>query len=110
MTFEEAKKLLKKEFVVIGFHKSTESFEFDESGWLEHEKPSVLEAFRVLAKEGYYVAISGHDYNEREKRLKEEYEKNTKTPGPGEEQPKESNPALKEQPPSSTMPCWMSRQ
>ncbi len=96
MTFEEAKKLLKKEFVVIGFHKSTESFEFDESGWLEHEKPSVLEAFRVLAKEGYYVAISGHDYNEREKRLKEEYEKNTKTPGPGEEQPKESNPALKE--------------
>ena len=69
MTFEEAKKLLKKEFVVIGFHKSTESFEFDESGWLEHEKPSVLEAFRVLAKEGYYVAISGHDYNEREKRL-----------------------------------------
>ena len=81
---------------MIGFHKSTEPFEFDESGWLEHEKPSVLEAFRVLAKEGYYVAISGHDYNEREKRLKEEYEKNTKTPGPGEEQPKESNPALKE--------------
>lgn len=96
MTFEEAKKLLKKEFVVIGFHKSTEPFEFDESRWFAGEKPEFLEAFRVLAKEGYYVAISGHDYMEREKRLKEEYEKNTKTPGPGEEQPKESNPALKE--------------
>lgn len=82
--------------MVIGFHKSTEPFEFDESRWFAGEKPEVLEAFRVLAKEGYYVVISGHDYMEREKRLKEEYEKNTKTPGPGEEQPKESNPALKE--------------
>ena len=96
MTFEEAKKLLKKEFMVIGFHKSTEPFEFDESRWFENEKPDVLEAFRVLAKEGYYVAISGHDYMEREKRLNEEYEKNTKSPGPGEEQPEGSNPALKE--------------
>ena len=89
MTFEEAKKLLKKEFMVIGIHKATEPFEFDESGWFEHEKPAVLEAFRVLAKEGYYISISGHDYNEREKRLKKEYEENTKSPGPGEEQPKE---------------------
>lgn len=75
--------------MVIGFHKSTEPFEFDESRWFAGEKPEVLDAFRVLAKEGYYTAISGHDYMEREKRLKEEYEKNTKTPGPGEEQPKE---------------------
>lgn len=121
MTLKEAKDILKKEFAVIDLHKSTEPFEFDESGWIEHEKPSVLEAFRVLAKEGYYVAISGHDYNMREKRLKKEYEENTKAPGssedsikgdlsgnksiehcgepmpgPGEEQPKEGNPALKE--------------
>ena len=89
MTFEEAKKLLKKEFMVIVIHKTTEPFEFDESGWFEHEKPAVLEAFRVLAKEGYYISISGHDYNEREKRLKKEYEKNTKAPGPGEDQPEE---------------------
>lgn len=75
--------------MVIGIHKTTEPFEFDESGWFEHEKPAVLEAFRVLAKEGYYVSISGHDYNEREKRLKKEYEENTKSPGPGEEQPEE---------------------
>lgn len=81
---------------MIGFHKSTEPFEFDESKWFEHEKPSVLKAFRTLGKEGYYVTISGHDYDMRKKRLEEEYEKNTKAPGPGEEQPKEDNPALKE--------------
>lgn len=89
MTFEEAKKLLKKEFMVIGIHKTTEPFEFDESGWFGYEKPAVLEAFRVLAKEGYYVTISGYDYDMRKKRLLKEYEENTKSPGPGEEQPEE---------------------
>lgn len=91
MTLEEAKKILEKEFAVIGIHKSTEPFEFDESGWIEHEKPSVLEAFRVLSKEGYYITISGHDYDMRKKRLEKEYEKNTKAPGSGEEQPKEGD-------------------
>ena len=76
MTLKEAKDILKKEFAVIGLHKSTEPFEFDDSNWFGYEKPSVLEAFRVLAKEGYYISISGHDYNEREKRLKKEYDKN----------------------------------
>lgn len=99
MTLEESKKILEKEFAVISLHKSTEPFEFDESGWIEHEKPSVLEAFRVLAKGGYYISISGHDYNMREKRLKKEYEENTKAPGSSENRIKEDsgvNPALKE--------------
>lgn len=96
MTFEEAKKLLEKEFAVINLHKSTEPFEFDDSNWFGYEKPSVLEAFRVLSKEGYYITISGHDYDMRKKRLEKEYEKNTKAPAPGEEQPKEGNPALRE--------------
>lgn len=99
MTLKEAKKILKKEFEVIGIHKSTEPFEFDESRWIEHEKPSVLEAFRVLSKEGYYVTISGHDYTMREKRLKKEYEENTKAPGSAENHIKENsgvNPALAE--------------
>lgn len=96
MTLKEAKDILKKEFAVIGIHKSTEPFEFDESRWIEHEKPSVLEAFRVLSKEGYYITISAHDYNMREKRLQKEYAENTKAPGSGEEQPKEGNPALAE--------------
>lgn len=97
MTLKEAKKILKKE-MVISFH-STEPFVFDESRWIEHEKPSVLEAFRVLAKGGYYISISGHEYNMREKRLKKEYEENTKAPGSGENHIKEDsgvNPALAE--------------
>lgn len=89
MTLKEAKDILKKEFAVIDLHKSTEPFEFDESRWIEHEKPSVLEAFRVLAKEGYYISISGHDYNMREKCLQKEYEQNTKASGHGEEQSEE---------------------
>lgn len=96
MTFEEAKKILEKEFAVINLHKSTEPFEFDDSNWFGYEKPSVLEAFRVLSKEGYYITISGHDYDMRKKRLEKEYEKNTKAPGSGEDQSKEGNPALKE--------------
>ena len=96
MTLKEAKDILKKEFAVIGIHKSTEPFEFDESRWIEHEKPSVLEALRVLSKEGYLIAISEHDYQIRKKRLQKEYEENTKAPCPDEEQPKEGNPALKE--------------
>ena len=99
MTLEEAKKILEKEFAVISLHKSTEPFEFDESGWIEHENPSVLEAFRVLSKGGYYISISGHDYNMREKRLKKEYEENTKAPGSAENSIKEDsgvNPSLKE--------------
>lgn len=88
MTFEEAKKILEKEFVGISFH-ATDPFEFDESRWLDHEKPSVLESFRVLSKEGYYICISVHDYDMREKRLQKEYEENTKAPGSGEEHPEE---------------------
>lgn len=76
---------------MINLYKSTEPFEFDDSNWFGYEKPSVLEAFRVLSKEGYYITISGHDYDMRKKRLEKEYEKNTKDPGPGEEQPKEGD-------------------
>lgn len=76
---------------MINLHKSTEPFEFDDSNWFGYEKPSVLEAFRVLSKEDYYITISGHDYDMRKKRLKKEYEENTKTPGPGEEQSKEGD-------------------
>ena len=99
ITLKEAKDILKKEFEVIGIHKSTEPFEFDESRWIEHEKPSVLEAFRILSKEGYYITISGHDYTMREKRLQKEYEENTKATGSDENSIKEDsgvNHALKE--------------
>lgn len=73
---------------MISFH-STKPFVFDESRWIEHEKPSVLEALRVLSKGGYYISIGGHDYNMREKRLQKEYEENTKAPGSAENSIKE---------------------
>lgn len=84
---------------MINLHKSTEPFEFDDSNWFKHEKPSVLEAFRVLSKGGYYISISGHDYDMRKKRLEKEYEENTKAPGSAEDLIKEDsgvNPALSE--------------
>lgn len=90
MTLKEAKKILEKEFVEIGFHKSTEPFEFDESRWFVGEKPEVLDAFRVLSKEGYYIAISGHDYNMRKARLGRPTDK------PSSDTPSTLNPALKE--------------
>ena len=99
MTLKEVIKILKKKFAVISLHKSTEPFEFDESKWFKHEKPSVLEAFRVLSKEGYYITISGHDYDMRKKRLEKEYEENNKAPGSAENLIKEDsgvNPAIKE--------------
>lgn len=90
MTLKEANKILEKEFVEIGFHKSTEPFEFDESRWFVGEKPEVLDAFRVLSKEGYYIAISKHDYDMRKARLGRPTDK------PSSDTPSTLNPALKE--------------
>lgn len=90
MTLKEAKKILENEFVEIGFHKSTEPFEFDESRWFVGEKPEVLDAFRVLSKEGYYIAISGHDYAMCKARLGRPTDK------PSSDTPSTLNPALKE--------------
>lgn len=75
---------------MIEFHKSTEPFEFDESRWFVGEKPEVLDAFRVLSKEGYYIAISGHDYDMRKARLGRPTDK------PSSDTPSTLNPALKE--------------
>lgn len=62
----------------------------------EFEKPEVCEAIKVANANRWTVGLSPIEWDEREARLKKEYEKNTKAPGPGEEQPKEDNPALKE--------------
>lgn len=85
MTLKEAKKILKKEgyFLV----KVSKGFEFSELPvW---EKPEVVEAKRVVNKNGFATAMNTSEWLDRQKRLKKEYEKNTKAPGPGEEQPKE---------------------
>ena len=92
MTFKEAKKILEKEgyFLV----KVSKGFEFSELPvW---EKQEVVEAKRVVNENGFAAAMNTNEWLDRQERLKKEYEKNTKAPGPGEEQPKEDNPALAE--------------
>ena len=55
----------------------------------EFEKPEVCEAIKVANENRWTVCLSPIEWDEREARLKKEYEKNTKAPGPGEEQSKE---------------------
>ena len=56
----------------------------------EFEKPKVSEAIKVANANKLMVCLSPMEWDERKARLKKEYEKNTKAPGPGEEQPKEN--------------------
>lgn len=55
----------------------------------EFEKPEVCEAIKVANANRWTVCLSPTEWDEREARLKKEYEQNTKSTGPGEEQPKE---------------------
>ena len=57
----------------------------------EFEKPEVREAIKVANANRWTVCLSPIEWDEREARLKKEYEKNTKAPGSGEEQPKEGD-------------------
>lgn len=93
MTFEEAKKILEKE----GFYveKDTRRGTFNES-FAKYEDSTICEAMQVVCSAGYKILMFKHAFDERKERLKKEYEKNAKAPGPGEEHPKEGNPALKE--------------
>lgn len=93
MTLEEAKKILEKE----GFHLVLAKKVINQTGAIrEFEKPEVCEAIKVANANRWTVGLSPIEWDEREARLKKEREKNTKAPAPGEEQPKEGNPALKE--------------
>ena len=62
----------------------------------EFEKPEVCEAIKVANENRWTVCLSPIEWDDREARLKKEYEKNTKAPGSGGEQPNEGNPALAE--------------
>lgn len=93
MTFEEAKKVLKKE----GFHMSLANKEIYQNGAIrEFEKPEVREAIKVANANRWTVGLSPIEWDERKARLKKEHEENTKAPGSGGEQPNEGNPALAE--------------
>ena len=93
MTFKEAKKILKKE----GYELEKVGRPFIPSiAFTAYESPEICEAMQVVCSAGYSISMVSSRFIERKACLKKEYEKNTKAPGPGEEQPKEGNPALKE--------------
>ena len=86
MTFEEAKKILEKEGFVVERFLCVLVEDVNTASW---EKIEVSEAMRVVAENGYLALMEESKYKERKERLKKEYEKNTKAPCSGEEQPKE---------------------
>lgn len=57
MTFEEAKKILKKEVFGIRFKKFDKPLKFEEKLWIRNEKPEVLEALHIVAKNGISVSV-----------------------------------------------------
>lgn len=87
MTLEEAKKILEKEGFKLGGPGKpgvvSESF-------AEYESPEICEAMQIVCSAGFQLAMLAGVFDERKERLKKEYEKNTKAPGSGEEQPKEN--------------------
>lgn len=93
MTLDEAKKILEKEGFVPERFLGVLVEDVKAASW---EKIEVDEAMKVVAENGYFPFMEKSKYEERKARLKKEYEKNTKAPGPGEKQSKEGNPALKE--------------
>ena len=97
MTLKEAKKILKKE----GFILSLASKVINQTGAIrEFEKPEVCEAIKVANANKWTIGLSSIEWDEREARLKKEYEENTKAPNPAKNCIKEDsvviNPALKE--------------
>lgn len=86
MTVEEAKKILEKE-----------GFKLEEPGrtgvvseyYTKFESPKICEAMQIVCSAGYGIMMLAGVFDARKARLKKEYEENIKTPGPGEEQPKE---------------------
>lgn len=73
MTLKEAKKILEKE----GFHLVLASKVINQTGAIrEFEKPEVCEAIKVANANKWTVGLSSIEWDEREARLKEEYEKN----------------------------------
>lgn len=88
MTFEEAKKILESEGFVVERFLGVLIEDVKAALW---EKIEVGEAMKVVAENGYFPFMEKSKYEERKARLKKEYEKNTKYPGPGEEQSKKGD-------------------
>lgn len=94
MTLKEAKKILK-----------SEGFELEKVGrpcsptivFTAYESPEICEAMQVVCSAGYSISMVSSRFDDRKARLSLELAENSAPmPGPGEEQPKEGNPALAE--------------
>lgn len=88
MTLEEAKKILEEEGFKLGAPGKPGVVSED---FAEYESPEICEAMQIVCSAGFQLAMLAGIFDERKERLKKEYEKNTKAPGPGEEQPKENS-------------------
>lgn len=88
MTLEEAKKILESEGFDLLKTDKLGSGTVSEA-FTEYENPEICEAMQTVYCAGYKICMFSWRFDERKARLKMECEKNTKTPGPGEEQPKE---------------------
>lgn len=93
MTLEEAKKILEKEGFKLGGPgkpgKPGKPGVVSEA-FTEYESPEICEAMQIVCSAGFQLAMLAGVFDERKERLKKEYEKNTKAPCSGEEQPKEN--------------------
>ena len=86
MTLKEAKKILEKE----GFHMALAKEVVNQAGAMrEFEKPEVCEAIKVANENRLVIYLTPTEWDEREARLKKDYEENNKAPGCGGEKPKE---------------------
>lgn len=88
MTLEEAKKILEKEGFKLGGPGNGKPGVVSEA-FAEYEAPEICEAMQIVCSAGFQLAMLAGVFDERKERLKKEYEKNTKAPVSGKEQPKE---------------------
>lgn len=86
MTFEEAKKILKKE----GYDVEKVGRPCSPSIALTaYESPEICEAMQVVCSAGYGISMVSSRFDDRKARLSLELAENNDAPGSGEEQPKE---------------------
>ena len=89
MTLEEAKKILEKEGFKLGGPGKPGKPGVVSEDFTEYESPEICEAMQIVCSAGFQLAMLAGVFDERKERLKKEYEKNTKAPVSGKEQPKE---------------------
>ena len=94
MTLKEAKKILKKEGYDVEKVGRPSSPSIVFTAYESHE---ICEAMQVVCSADYGISMVSSRFDDRKARLSLELAENSAPmPGPGEEQPKEGNPALKE--------------